>query len=42
MELASAVGFGNQAYFNRTFKQQMGCTPSAYLKKIALNESDDI
>ncbi len=32
--LALSVGFNNASYFNKVFKQVMGCTPSEYKRKI--------
>lgn len=33
-ELAFNVGFNNASYFNKVFRQYLGCTPSEYKKKI--------
>lgn len=33
-ELAFHVGFNNASYFNKVFRQYLGCTPSEYKKKI--------
>ncbi len=32
--LALSVGFNNASYFNKVFKQVLGCTPSEYKRKI--------
>lgn len=32
--LAFSVGFNNASYFNKVFKQYLGCTPSEYKRKI--------
>lgn len=33
-DLAFHVGFNNASYFNKVFKQYLGCTPSEYKRKI--------
>ncbi len=33
-ELAFSVGFNNASYFNKVFRQYLGCTPSEYKKQI--------
>lgn len=32
--LAFAVGFNNASYFNKVFRQYLGCTPSEYRKRV--------
>lgn len=33
LEIAYQVGFNTVPYFNKCFKEQMGCTPNEYIKK---------
>lgn len=39
-ELASLVGFNNTSYFNKLFKEYLGCTPSEY-RKLSKTEHRD-
>lgn len=41
-ELAFNVGFNNASYFNKVFKQYLGCTPSEYRRKLAQDPNFDI
>lgn len=41
-ELAFNVGFNNASYFNKVFKQYLGCTPSEYRRKLASDPNFDI
>jgi len=34
-EIAYAVGFNSHSYFSRTFKDEVGCSPSAFLQRAA-------
>lgn len=34
LELSNIVGFNNASYFNKVFREYMGCTPSVYRKKV--------
>lgn len=34
-EIAYQVGFGTVSYFNKCFREKMGCTPNEYMQKVA-------
>jgi AraC-like DNA-binding protein len=38
ISIALACGFNDVAYFNRTFRRIVGCTPSAYRRRIAARQ----
>ncbi len=40
-ELATTVGFNNVSYFNKVFKDYLGCTPSEYRRNIKNTPSRD-
>ncbi len=40
-DLAFNVGFNNASYFNKVFKQYLGCTPSDYKRKIKTDPNFD-
>lgn len=40
-ELAFSVGFNNASYFNKVFRQFLGCTPSEYKKRIKNDPTKD-
>lgn len=40
-DLAFNVGFNNASYFNKVFKECLGCTPSEYRRRIKANPSFD-
>ena len=39
--LAFSVGFNNASYFNKVFKQYLGCTPSEYKHKLKNDPTDE-
>ncbi len=39
--LAYSVGFNNASYFNKVFREYLGCTPSEYRRKIKVNPNFD-
>ncbi|MCM1102672.1 MAG: AraC family transcriptional regulator [Clostridium sp.] len=41
-ELATTVGFNNASYFNKVFKNILGCTPTEYRKMIRSGSAQDI
>jgi AraC family transcriptional regulator len=38
-EIAFQVGFADQSHFNRSFKNRLGVTPSAYLEQVRIDRS---
>lgn len=39
--LAFSVGFNNASYFNKVFRQFLGCTPTEYKRKLKNNPADE-